>query len=114
MGNYSLEQGFQVRVDVHDQRFSLVSLDPIDCVTIEKARLFRAGQEQANYFGLVIVELKQERFYPRSTLVRALSSMGIRPSKASKYCLGVIETHPRTRANRLLPQKRRAERILNG
>ena len=54
-----------------------------------------------------IVETKQPRRRGRSST--ALSTLGLRPSQISKYCLGVVARYPQVRGNPWLPVLRQLQ-----
>ncbi|MGL1934598.1 MAG: polyphosphate polymerase domain-containing protein [Fibrobacterales bacterium] len=83
----SLRTGFK--------RFTLVNKCDQERVTIDLQLNYSAGSnsivaETEPYKGLVIVEVKQERFDRESPIVKALRTKRIHKYSLSKYCIGMI------------------------
>ncbi|MGL1900829.1 MAG: polyphosphate polymerase domain-containing protein [Fibrobacterales bacterium] len=83
----SLRTGFK--------RFTLVNKCDQERVTIDLQLKYSAGSnaidiESEPYKGLVIVEVKQERFDRESPIVKALRTKRIHKYSLSKYCIGMI------------------------
>lgn len=81
-------------------RVTLVSLDDPERLTVDIGLEFAAGRRRHHVTGLVIVEVKQPRFCPRSSAMLALRERGIRPSGMSKYCTAQAILTPGLRRNR--------------
>ena len=77
------------RLKVQFTRSTLVGLERNERITIDTGLRFKAGSNTAECPKLAIVEVKQERFHPRSPVMLALRKVQADRLSISKYCLGV-------------------------
>lgn len=82
-------------------RIMLVGLERPERVTIDLDLSFSQQGRELAMKDLVIVEVKQAKLKNRSPLMMALRKAGVRPSSASKYCLGSMLLDPSLRRTRL-------------
>lgn len=80
-------------------RITLVGRHAPERVTIDTNLSFAAGNDCKQLGGLVIAEVKQERARRDSAISVRLRSLGIRPLRLSKYCLGTAMLHPTLKRN---------------
>ncbi|HNY01318.1 MAG TPA: polyphosphate polymerase domain-containing protein [Bacteroidales bacterium] len=79
-------------------RLTLVNHAMTERATIDTGLSFRHGSEACNFPGLVIAEVKQDRS-ASSVIADVLHRHHVRGSRISKYCLGMITTHPGIKMN---------------
>jgi hypothetical protein len=93
------------------RRISLRSLDSIERATIDVDLQFSMGRNTAATSRLVVAEVKQPRLDQQSPLVRALHTRGIRKSRFSKYCVGMLTVDSGLKHNAFKPLLRTVEDI---
>jgi len=95
-------------------RITLVGVDTVERATFDVHLNVKGEDGQAELPQLVIAEIKQERFMPRSPLMMAFRHAGLRPTSLSKYCaagLLLLESVPMPRYRRLLRSIRKQSEI---
>lgn len=93
------------------RRITLVGLHTMERVTIDMDLSFEGDGESAALPGVVIAEVKQESFQPRSPIVLALRSSGIRPLSLSKYCTAAALLFENIRMPRFVPKLRGVRKV---
>lgn len=91
-------------------RSTLVGFNTPERITIDMGLRFSDGEHSRGFDDLVIVEVKQERFSPRSPIIRALRDMGALQLRVSKYITGAQLLWPDIRLNRYRPRLRMLRR----
>ena len=86
-------------------RATLLHRESGDRITID-ARFSVEHEGQSRNFGPVNVILEVKSLRRASPAGRYLSTLGLRPTSMSKYCVGVACMHTEVRANLWLPQAR--------
>lgn len=84
---------------VYYQRMTLVNKVRPERITIDINLKFEHADRAARYPNMVIFEVKQEKMRS-SEIIHILRKYHFRPGSISKYCLGVISTHPEVKYNR--------------
>ena len=90
---------------------SLQADDRTERVTIDVGLTFAMAGRTAATRHLVVAEVKQSRFDARSPLMVALAARGVRPSRFSKYCVGLLAVDRGRKHNAFKPLLRAVERI---
>lgn len=101
-------------LDVHFTRFTLIDAGFRDRCTVDTGLAFPPGPGVASgpgWPGLVIAEVKQDRFSRGCAFVGAMERHGIRPLRVSKYCLGVLQGVPGVKYNRFKETYRQLMRL---
>ncbi|MDP6932415.1 MAG: polyphosphate polymerase domain-containing protein [Myxococcota bacterium] len=91
-------------------RISLVGLHTMERATFDVNLCFDEQENTLDLPRLVIAEIKQARFMPRSPAMMALRSVGIRPLSVSKYCTAAMLRLPSVTMNRYRPKLRSMRR----
>lgn len=84
---------------VHYKRMTLVNKNTPERITIDIELNFRNNEHESQFEKLVVVEVKQPKA-GGSPIKEILKKHNLRPGALSKYCLGVMTTHPEVRYNR--------------
>lgn len=87
------------RIRTTFRRITLVGRDAAERVTIDSDLAFTVGGRRKSLPGVVIAEVKQERSSRDSAIRLRLRSLGIRPLRMSKYCLGSALLDPSLKQN---------------
>jgi len=86
-------------------RLTLLGKEAVERATFDVG-LSLSGDGHEAFPGLIVAEVKQDRFQPRSPMMLALRRLGIRPQSMSKYCTAAQLQMPDLLLNRFLPTLR--------
>ncbi len=90
---------------VNYSRITLVHKKHNEKVTFDKDLSFKGMVNGWSYLpGLVIAEIKQERFNPNSEYIKLMNKFRIRKIRISKYATGSIMAYPDIKYNRFKPR----------
>ena len=81
------------------ERITLLSRWSKERVTLDLNPTFVSQDDRASFPAAVIIEVKQERFQPRSPFLMALRAHRIFPVSVSKYCTAAALLLPEVRMN---------------
>lgn len=95
------------------RRLTLVGLHLKERATFDVDLTFCNSTALRQMHDAVVVEIKQERFCPRTPVMLALREMGVKRISASKYCMGTAQLVPHVPHNCFLPALRRIQRFSN-
>jgi hypothetical protein len=87
-------------------RITLVNTHGIERVTVDLGLRFAANGALLPLSGIAIAEVKQTTFSLRSAFVGQMRTLGARPIRFSKYCIGVAHLYDQVKANRFKLQQR--------
>ena len=104
----------QPSVVVEYRRITLISRLSVERATFDCGLVFSHDADSRCFDDVVIVELKQEKPDRTAPCYRALRDRGARPTRASKYALGVMALERTARTNRLKPTLRAFEGVNHG
>jgi hypothetical protein len=93
------------------RRITLIGIELPERITLDMDLKFDSDESSHALGGVLIVELKQPRFFRRSPVVQALARCRALPGSASKYCVGTMLLRPELRHNRLRPALARIQRV---
>ncbi|MEL7158219.1 MAG: VTC domain-containing protein [Actinomycetota bacterium] len=93
-------------LEVGYRRLTLVG--PSERITIDLGLRCRGrNRRTVDFSHVAILEVKQERRRPDSSIADSLRALGLRPHAMSKYCLGVAGCFDGVRDHRFRPRLRR-------
>lgn len=78
-------------------RITLVSKNKKERLTLDLNLKFNWANKERSYDDLVIAELKQKRLDRSSPFFKIMKTIGVRPYRLSKYCLGTLKLHKESR-----------------
>lgn len=81
-------------------RITLVGIDIAERVTIDTNLQFSDDLREQPLEGVAIIEVKQERNLRGSPIRQCLRTLGVRPMRFSKYCIGSAMLDPKLKRNR--------------
>ena len=93
-------------------RITLVDKNQIERLTIDTNLKVGSEKSKVNLNSLVIAEIKQDRYNPKSNLIRILRKKRIYETKFSKYCIGLIHINQYLKYNRFKPQLLKLNQVL--
>lgn len=85
-------------------RVTLVSQARVERLTIDVDLRFEWRWTGVELPGVVIAEVKQERFSPDSAFLEQMRRLGVRPGGFSKYCAGAALLYPHLKSNNFKPR----------
>jgi hypothetical protein len=92
-------------------RITLVGLRTMERVTFDVGLNFQVHGQHEGFPGLVIGEIKQDRYQPRSPLMLAFRQAALRPTGFSKYCMAALLMLPNLTMNRYYPTLRAVRKV---
>ena len=95
-------------------RITLLSKTGPERLTLDVHLVYRNEAGRVTLPGMAIAELKQEDMDRASIVFRHMSSLRVRPTGFSKYCIGVPMLNPHVRHNRIRPKLRMIRKLSQG
>ncbi len=102
----TLQKSMRIRFS----RMTLVGRHSQERITVDSHLQFSAGEAHADLPGTVITEVKQERYRPTTTVMRALRAAKAHQMSLSKYCTAAQLLLPHIKMNRYRPRLRMLRR----
>ena len=102
----------KISLIVDYNRISLVDKNLEERITIDMGLKAKNKSGAKSFDRLIIVELKQSRYNPRSNFIKALRKYKVYETRFSKYCIGLIQIDNSLKHNRFKPQLIKLEKIL--
>ncbi|MCS6916107.1 MAG: polyphosphate polymerase domain-containing protein [Chitinophagales bacterium] len=99
---------------VQFQRITLVCPDYTERITIDFGLGYSGNGHERPMSDLVIAEIKQEHHAYHSPFRSLMLRQRIFPTTFSKYCMGIVLTHPGIKHNRFKPRLLYIRKLLNG
>ena len=93
-------------------RISLVDKNLEERITIDTGLKVKNKFGAKSFDGLIIAELKQSRYNPRSNFIKALRKYKVYETRFSKYCIGLTQIDNSLKHNRFKPQLIKLDKIL--
>jgi hypothetical protein len=95
-------------------RLTLVSKHRTERLTVDTHLSFGWGDTWVALPGVVIAEVKQERFSYESDFIQQMRQLGIQRTSFSKYCIGVSLLYDDLKRNNFKPHIRHLQKIMQG
>jgi len=95
-------------------RMTFVAKTIPERMTIDTGLVYRLKDKSKALKNLVVAELKQSVFNPRSPFFRELRKWSVRPTGMSKYCIGCLYLHDSLRHNNFKTRLIKIQKIENG
>jgi len=105
-------ENLEPKLWVNYNRITLVNKKDDERITIDVDMNMKNENGLVDFPGLVIVEVKQERFM-ETAIVKMLRKMHIREGGTSKYCIAVSKLVPNLKKNNFKPDLRTIQKIIN-
>jgi hypothetical protein len=100
-------------IEVLYYRTTLVNKDFTERLTIDSGLNFKTENGAADFSGLCIVELKQDKL-AKSPIREILREHRVFKSSLSKYCLGIASLYPNVKRNKIKVKMRLINKLCNG
>jgi hypothetical protein len=95
-------------------RISLVSRGDAERLTLDLNLRFSSPSGNFSIPGIVIAEVKQPHFSVHSAFIQEMRQSGFRPTRFSKYCVGVALAYPHLKRNAFKPLLLNLEKLVLG
>ncbi len=95
----------------HFRRMTLVDTRRSERVTIDWDMSSRLEDVVLRHPNLVVIEVKQEGLDRHAPIMTVLKTIGARPYRVSKYCLGMTCLYPDLKSNRFKPRILHIEKV---
>jgi hypothetical protein len=105
-------ENLEPKLWVNYNRITLVNKVDDERITIDINMDMKDENGVVDFPGLVIVEVKQERF-KETSIIRMFRKLHIREGGTSKYCIAVSELVPNVKKNNFKPDLRTIQKIIN-
>ncbi len=99
---------------VNFKRITLVCRDMSERLTIDIDLVTSNSTRQKDFRNIVIAEVKQDGKNLHSPFFKVMRKYRIHENRFSKYCMGIIYTHPGIKINRFKPRILKLNKITNG
>jgi hypothetical protein len=96
------------------ERITLASKTCRERVTLDVGVHFKIQSGAIRIPGVVVGELKQERFDRASAFFRHMRTLGSRPTGFSKYCVGAVLLYPQLKRSQARPKLRMLAKLAQG
>ena len=93
-------------------RITLANNNLTERLTIDVNLSVQNGYNKKLFDQLVISEIKQNKYNPKSDYIQILRNMGIPEMRFSKYCIGIIHIYKKIKYNRFKPKLIQINKIL--
>ena len=105
-------ENLHVSLIVDYNRISLVDKNLKERITIDMGLKVKNGSGSKRLDKLIIAELKQNRYNPRSNFIKAIRKYKVYETRFSKYCIGLTKIDKTLKRNRFKPQLIKLDKIL--
>ena len=94
-------------------RITLANNNLTERLTIDINLSVKNGKDVKLFDQLVISEIKQNKYNPKSDFIQILREMRIPEMRFSKYCMGILHIYKKIKYNRFKPKLTQINKILN-
>ncbi len=98
-------------VGISFTRITLVGKEFNERITIDNHLNTTSGPERQEFDNVLIAEIKQNRYNPRSKFIRTMRRMSIHETRFSKYCMAINYCYT-IKYNRFKPRIRELNRLM--
>ena len=100
------------KLNVQFSRITLTDNSFNERLTIDTNISAKNGSGSKNFNQLVISEIKQKKYDPKSDFIQILRNLKIQEMRFSKYCMGMLHVNKEIKYNRFKPKLLRINKIL--
>ena len=105
-------QQLTAKLDVEFSRITLSDNSFNERLTIDTNLSVKNGISSKIFDQLVISEIKQKKYNPKSDFIQILRDLNIQEMRFSKYCMGMLHVNKGIKYNRFKPKLLRINKIL--
>ena len=100
------------KLDIKFNRITLTDKNFKERLTIDTELSVKNGTSSKLFDQLVVAEIKQKKYNPRSDFIKILRNFKIPEMRFSKYCMGMVHVHKTIKYNRFKPKLLKINKIL--
>jgi hypothetical protein len=100
------------KLELEFSRITLTDYSFNERLTIDTNLSAKNGTYSKIFDQLVISEVKQKKYNPRSDFIRTMRNLKIPEMRISKYCMGILHVYKGIKYNRFKPKLLRINKIL--
>ena len=100
------------KVDLEFSRITLTDKSFNERLTIDTNLFAKNGSSNKVFNKLVISEIKQKKYNPKSEYIKILHDLNIHEMRISKYCMGMLHVNNKVKYNRFKPKLLQINKIL--
>ena len=100
------------KLNVQFSRITLTDNSVNERLTIDTNISANNGSGSKNFNQLVISEIKQKKYDPKSDFIQILRNLKIQEMRFSKYCMGMLHVNKEIKYNRFKPKLLQINKIL--
>jgi len=102
---------FSPKINIHFSRITLADINFQERLTIDTNLSVKNGVSSKIFNDLVITEIKQSKYNPRSEFMKVLREMRIPEMRFSKYCMGILHVYKDVKYNRFKPKLQQLNKL---
>ena len=100
------------KISIQFSRITLADNDYNERLTIDTGLSVKNGKNSMIFDQLVISEIKQKKYNPKSDYIQMLRNLKIPEMRFSKYCMGMLHVYKKIKYNRFKPKLIQINKIL--
>ena len=100
------------KLDLEFSRITLTDNNFNERLTIDANLSAKNGTSNKLFDQLIIAEIKQNKYNPKSDFIRILRNLKIQEMRFSKYCMGLLHVNKNLKYNRFKPRLIQINKIL--
>ena len=100
------------KLDLEFSRITLTDKNFNERLTIDANLSAKNGTSNKLFNQLIISEIKQNKYNPKSDFIRILRNLKIQVMRFSKYCMGLLHVNNNLKYNRFKPRLIQINKIL--
>ena len=100
------------KLNIEFFRITLTDNNFNERLTIDTGLSVKNGTDSKIFDKLVISEIKQNKYNPKSDFIQILRDLNILEMRFSKYCMGVLHLNDNVKYNRFKPRLLQINKIL--
>ena len=101
------------KLNIEFFRITLTDNNFNERITIDTNLSIKNGAGSKTFDQLVISEIKQNKYNPKSDFIKILRDLNIQEMRFSKYCMGVLHLNDNVKYNRFKPRLLQINKILS-
>ena len=102
----------KTKLNIQFTRMTLADYNFSERLTIDTSLSAKNGNSSKIFNHLVISEIKQKKYNPKSNFIQILRGLKIPEMRFSKYCMGMLHVNREIKSNRFKPKLLQINKIL--
>ena len=105
-------ENLKPKISIQFSRITLADNEYNERLTIDTGLSVKNGKNSMIFDQLVISEIKQKKYNPKSDYIQTLRNLKIPEMRFSKYCMGMLHVYKKIKYNRFKPKLIQINKIL--